>query len=181
MTKLACFACSFAATLPKHDAPKWRAESSQVATNVSHRRRKGGMTPEVIRQRRQARERHPNAKTTSDTVVATWAGVELARSSKCEFLDGRFFFPESSVRWEYLSPTDVEKTHNPIGKAVYYDIRAPANGGAGKPCVNRHAAFCYRDLRKQWRIMEGRTAFWKGVAVTALTRDKCFTSHAEGE
>lgn len=98
-----------------------------------------------------------------------------------QFLDGRFFFPESSVCWKYLSPANVEKTHNPVGKAVYFDIIAPTNGGAGKPRVNRRAAFCYMNLRNQWKLMEGRTAFWKGVAVTCSRDDNSSRFVAEDE
>jgi hypothetical protein len=75
-----CFACNFAA-LPRPGVSRWRADASPVGTNSPPRRRRGGITPDAVRQRRHAREHEGNER---DTLVASWAGVVLARSSKCE-------------------------------------------------------------------------------------------------
>lgn len=83
-----------------------------------------------------------------------------------QYVEGRFYFPESSVRWEYFAESGHQAMHNPVGSATYYDIVVP-----GVRPRNRRAAWCYRNLKRQWRIMEGRTTFWKGVAFRICTMD----------
>lgn len=79
-------------------------------------------------------------------------------------MEGRFYFPTSSVRWENLRKTEVTKTHNPIGRAVYYDVVAKLENG--RTLVNKKAAWSYKNLKSSWACMEGCTAFWKGVKIT---------------
>lgn len=45
------------------------------------RGRRGGLTPEVVRDRRHRRENESGRRT---TLVAQWGGVTLAKSSRCE-------------------------------------------------------------------------------------------------
>jgi uncharacterized protein (DUF427 family) len=81
-----------------------------------------------------------------------------------QFIEGRFYFPTGSVRWEFLVESGRTKTHNPIGTATYYDVVVPTN--KGRSMQNREAAWSFVNLKKHWAIMEGRTTFWKGVTIS---------------
>lgn len=65
------------------------------------------------------------------------------------------------MKWEFFTESGHQAMHNPVGTATYYDIVVP-----GQRHRNRQAAWCYRTLKRQWRIMEGRTTFWKGVSIS---------------
>jgi uncharacterized protein (DUF427 family) len=91
-------------------------------------------------------------------------------------VEGRFYFPSASVRWEYLHDCGVKIKHNPIGAAVFFDIVVPA--GAIKTRKNKKAAWSYRNLKSHWKVMEGYTAFWKGVVISAIDASPAELSNA---
>lgn len=129
--------------------------------------------------------------------MAVWNGVILAESTEYEvrdvisgngnmpafcdeiltrilhgngqFLDGRFFFPPDSVRWELLKGNGKTRYLNPIGISNFYDIELPR----GKRTLrNRCAVLRFGDLRKPWNVMKGFCSFWKGVKVRAKAAER---------
>lgn len=83
-----------------------------------------------------------------------------------QFLDGRFYFPKTSVASKYLEENGKMKHQNPVGTAKVCDIVVrDKNGRIVKR--NRGAAWYFDDLRRVWKILEGYTSFWKGVKIQA--------------
>jgi uncharacterized protein (DUF427 family) len=89
---------------------------------------------------------------------ATWNGVLLAESDRCEIIEGNHYFPPESIRKEHCRPSDHHTTCPWKGEASYYHIEA-----GGK--VNRDAAWYYPSPKEAARHIAGYVAFWRGVVV----------------
>jgi len=89
---------------------------------------------------------------------ATWKGAVLAESDACVIVEGNHYFPQDSVRAEYLRPSDTHTVCHWKGTASYHDV---AVGGE----VNKDAAWYYPTPKPEAANVAGRIAFWKGVAV----------------
>jgi uncharacterized protein (DUF427 family) len=89
---------------------------------------------------------------------ATWNGVLLAESDRCEMVEGNRYFPPGSIRREHFRPSDHHTTCPWKGEASYYHIEA-----AGM--VNRDAAWFYPSPKEAARHIAGYVAFWRGVVV----------------
>lgn len=144
------------------------ARSKMVSQSPLPRRRRahpkgGGLSPGLLLSRRAARP--------PQTLSATWCNTTLAVSSEAEFIDGRFYFPRASVDWSLLADADERRNHNPIGPAQYYDIVVPGSGRGGVR-RNKAAAWAFGPLRKQWRVLEGFTTFWKGVKIQVVNAEE---------
>lgn len=89
---------------------------------------------------------------------AIWNGAVIADAPReaTEVVDGYAYFPVSSVRMEYLQPSDTRTVCGWKGTATYYHV---AVDGA----VSRDAAWCYQETLPEAKHIEGRIAFWKGV------------------
>uniref|UniRef100_A0A7S2ZZ49 DUF427 domain-containing protein n=1 Tax=Rhodosorus marinus TaxID=101924 RepID=A0A7S2ZZ49_9RHOD len=104
-------------------------------------------------------------------LVAKWGGLEIGRSRQYLVLGGNFFFPQEHVRLDAFEEATeavgwkrrtVSKQHNPIGRAIYYDILV--RDDRGKPVRrNRAAAWTFPTAKGQWKPMENYWGFWKGV------------------
>ncbi|CAN8070787.1 unnamed protein product [Agarophyton chilense] len=103
-------------------------------------------------------------------IQAIWSGHVIAQSTKYEFMDGRFFFPVSSVNWELVEKTEKTRHHNPIGKMGMHDIVIPLSKKHGKVLRNRAAVFSFQKLKRQFERLQGYTCFWKGVRIVAMDR-----------
>ena len=91
-------------------------------------------------------------------MTARWNGVTLAESDDTVVVEGNHYFPEASVRMEYLRPTDLHTECPWKGTASYYDIVV---GGE----TNEGAAWYYPEPKEAAREIAGRVAFWRGVEV----------------
>jgi uncharacterized protein (DUF427 family) len=91
---------------------------------------------------------------------AIWNGAVVAESDQTIVVEGNHYFPASSVRQEFLRPSENHTVCPWKGTASYYSIEA--NGQR-----NQDAAWYYSDPKDAARNIQGYIAFWKGVRVEA--------------
>jgi uncharacterized protein (DUF427 family) len=91
---------------------------------------------------------------------ATWNGVVIAESPTTVVLEGNHYFPESSLKREYITFSNHRTTCAWKGQANYYSLLV--NGE-----LNPDAAWYYADPKPEAAMVRDRVAFWKGVQVTA--------------
>jgi uncharacterized protein (DUF427 family) len=90
---------------------------------------------------------------------ASWNGTVIAESDKTVEVDGNQYFPASSVKQDYLRPSNTHTTCPWKGLASYYSLEV--NGK-----TNPDAAWYYPDPKDAAKEIKGHIAFWKGVTVT---------------
>lgn len=90
---------------------------------------------------------------------AIWNGVVIAESSNTIVVEGNHYFPESSVKQEYLKGSDLHTVCPWKGRASYYSLAID-----GK--TNQDAAWYYPEPSDAAVKIKGHIAFWKGVEVT---------------
>jgi len=90
--------------------------------------------------------------------TATWNGVVLAESDRCEQVEGNYYFPPDAIRSEYFKASDTHTTCGWKGVASYYTI--VVNGQE-----NTDAAWYYPDPKEAAKKIKGYIAFWRGVKV----------------
>jgi uncharacterized protein (DUF427 family) len=90
---------------------------------------------------------------------STWNGALLAESDETIVVEGNHYFPASSLVREHFQPSDTRSTCPWKGEASYYHIVVD-----GK--VNRDAAWFYPNPKQAAEQIQGRIAFWKGVAIS---------------
>jgi len=91
---------------------------------------------------------------------AVWKDAVLAESDRTVVVEGNHYFPEDSVRSEYLRPSETHTVCAWKGTASYYDVEV--NGQR-----NPDAAWYYPDPKPAAAEIQDRVAFWKGVRVEA--------------
>jgi uncharacterized protein (DUF427 family) len=89
---------------------------------------------------------------------ASWNGVVLAESDRCQVVEGNVYFPPEAVRQDVLGSSTTTTVCGWKGTANYYDVVV---GDA----VNRDAAWYYRDPKPEAAHIKGYVAFWHGVRV----------------
>ncbi|CAN1213023.1 DUF427 domain-containing protein [Tumidithrix helvetica PCC 7403] len=89
---------------------------------------------------------------------ATWNGVVLAESDKCEVVEGNQYFPPDAIAAEYFKPSNTHTTCPWKGVASYYTVEV--NGK-----TNPDAAWYYPEPKDAAKQIKGYIAFWKGVKV----------------
>ncbi|HEU4981499.1 MAG TPA: DUF427 domain-containing protein [Acidobacteriaceae bacterium] len=89
---------------------------------------------------------------------AVWNGVVIAESDKIQEVDDYVYFPESSVKREYLRPSSTVSTCPWKGQARYYSLMIDGQ-------ENQDAAFYYPNPKPIARKIKGHIAFWRGVEV----------------
>ena len=89
---------------------------------------------------------------------AVWNGVVVAESDKTQEVDDYVYFPESSVKREYLRPSSTISTCPWKGQARYYSLMIDGQ-------ENQDAAFYYPNPKPIARRIKGHIAFWRGVEV----------------
>jgi len=89
---------------------------------------------------------------------ATWRGATLAESDDTVTVEGNHYFPNESIRSEYLRKSDSHTICPWKGEASYYDIEVDG-------AVNGDAAWFYPDPKPAAANIRNRIAFWKGVIV----------------
>lgn len=100
-----------------------------------------------------------------ETIVvrAIWNGQVIAESDDTIVVEGNHYFPDDSVRNEFLEPSD-RRTNCPWkGQASYRSVVVD-----GK--VNLDAAWLYPTPLAAAGHIQGRVAFWRGVTIEDTER-----------
>lgn len=90
---------------------------------------------------------------------AVWKNTVIAESDDTVMVEGNHYFPESSLRREYISFSNHKTSCPWKGQASYYSINV--NGD-----LNPDAAWYYAEPKDAAANIKGRVAFWKGVQVS---------------
>ena len=91
---------------------------------------------------------------------ASWNGVTIAESDDTVIVEGNHYFPESSLKREYISFCNHRSSCAWKGQASYYSLFV--NGE-----MNENAVWYYPEPSEAAANIKDRVAFWKGVVVTA--------------
>ena len=89
---------------------------------------------------------------------AVWNGQTLAESEKTEIIEGNLYFPEETVKREFLKTSSTTSSCPWKGQARYYTIIVDGQ-------ENPDAAWYYPDPKPAARKIKGYVAFWRGVEV----------------
>ena len=89
---------------------------------------------------------------------AMWKGVVLAESDRTVIVEGNQYFPEDSVKKEFLRPSEMHTACPWKGTASYHHVEV--NGER-----NADAAWYYPEPSDAAAQIKGRIAFWKGVRI----------------
>ncbi|MGH9588138.1 MAG: DUF427 domain-containing protein, partial [Acidobacteriaceae bacterium] len=79
---------------------------------------------------------------------AVWNGVTLAESEKVQVVEDNVYFPEDSVKREYLRPSSTTSTCPWKGQARYYSLQVDGQ-------ENQDAAWYYPDPKPAARRIKG--------------------------
>jgi uncharacterized protein (DUF427 family) len=90
---------------------------------------------------------------------AVWKDIVLAESDSTVVVEGNHYFPADSLKREYFVPSDTRPSCPWKGLAHYYSIVTTSG-------TNTDAAWYYPAPKPAASAIEGRVAFWRGVAVT---------------
>ncbi len=95
-----------------------------------------------------------------DMATATWNGVVLAESDDVENVEGRLYFPASSLQREYLEPSETHSVCSWKGDASYYDVVVDGER-------NKDAVWYYPEPMTGAEMVTDRVSFWNGVEVSS--------------
>src|ERR1700743_2810423 len=90
---------------------------------------------------------------------AVWNGQTLAESEKTEMVEGNLYFPEETVKREFLKTSSTTSSCPWKGQARYYTILVDGQ-------ENPDAAWYYPDPKPAARNVKNHIRFWRGVKVT---------------
>jgi uncharacterized protein (DUF427 family) len=90
---------------------------------------------------------------------AVWNGHTIAESETFEVVEGNVYFPEESVKREYLRASSTTSSCPWKGQARYYTLIVDGQD-------NPDAAWYYPDPKPSARNVKHHVAFWRGVEVT---------------
>ena len=90
---------------------------------------------------------------------ATWENTIIAESDRTIVIEGNHYFPPSSIKTEYFSPSDTHTTCPWKGIASYYTLQIGAQS-------NVDAAWYYPEPKAAAQSIKDHVAFWRGVEVS---------------
>lgn len=90
---------------------------------------------------------------------AVWNGQTVAESEQFETIEGNVYFPEESVKREFLRPSSTTSSCPWKGQARYFTLLVDGQ-------ENQDAAWYYPDPKPAARSVKHHMAFWRGVEVT---------------
>ncbi len=90
---------------------------------------------------------------------AVWKNTVIAESDDTVMVEGNHYFPESSLKREFISFSNHKTSCPWKGQASYYSINV--NGD-----LNPDAVWYYAEPKEAAANIKGRVAFWKGVQVS---------------
>jgi uncharacterized protein (DUF427 family) len=91
---------------------------------------------------------------------ATWNDTVIAETDDTVLVEGNHYFPEASLKREYVTFSNHKSMCAWKGQASYYSLIV--NGE-----MNIDAVWYYPDPKPEAEMVRGRVAFWKGVKVAA--------------
>jgi len=89
---------------------------------------------------------------------AIWNGEVIAESDDTVVVEGNHYFPRSSVREDFLRPSETHTVCPWKGTASYFTLEV---GGQQNP----DAVWYYPAPKEAAQQIAGRVAFWRGVQV----------------
>jgi uncharacterized protein (DUF427 family) len=89
---------------------------------------------------------------------ATWNGAVLAESDDIIIVEGNHYFPESSLKREFVTFSNHRTSCPWKGQAYYYTLFVDGE-------MNPEAVWYYPEPTEAAANIKGRVAFWKGVKV----------------
>jgi uncharacterized protein (DUF427 family) len=99
-------------------------------------------------------------------MIAKWKNTIIAEAKKVDliYIEGSWYFPKSSVKTEFLVPSDTRTTCFWKGEASYYNIVIDGE-------TNDDAAWFYPtplsdSIKRVKQDFSGYVAFWRGVEVS---------------
>jgi uncharacterized protein (DUF427 family) len=92
-------------------------------------------------------------------VKAIWNGAVVAESENTVVVEGNHYFPEQSLKREFVQTSTTKTTCAWKGEASYLTLTV--NGD-----TNPDAVWYYAEPKDAAKEIKGRFAFWKGVTVT---------------
>lgn len=91
---------------------------------------------------------------------AIWKDTVIAESDNTVLVEGNHYFPEASLKREYITFSNHKTVCPWKGQASYYSVIL--NGE-----INADAVWYYADPKPDAAAIKGHVAFWKGVKVLA--------------
>lgn len=89
---------------------------------------------------------------------AIWQNTILAESDRTVVIEGNHYFPPSSIKREYFSPSETHTTCHWKGVASYYHINVGDQS-------NADAAWYYPEPMTAAKQIKDHVAFWRGIEV----------------
>lgn len=89
---------------------------------------------------------------------AIWNGTVVAESDDTVVVEGNHYFPEASLKKEYLLSSNTRTMCSWKGEASYYTLFVDGD-------ANPDAVWTYKDPKEAAQEIKGRVAFWKGVKI----------------
>ncbi|MET0383757.1 MAG: DUF427 domain-containing protein [Burkholderiaceae bacterium] len=89
---------------------------------------------------------------------AIWNGAVVADSDDIVVVEGNHYFPESSLKREYVTFSNHRTSCPWKGQAHYYTLVVDGE-------MNPEAVWYYPEPTEAAAEIKGRVAFWKGVEV----------------
>ena len=89
---------------------------------------------------------------------AMWNGQTVAESESFETVEGNIYFPEETVKREFLRPSSTSSSCPWKGQARYFTLLVDGQ-------ENPDAAWYYPDPKPAARQVKHHIAFWRGVEV----------------
>ena len=89
---------------------------------------------------------------------ATWNGATIAESDDTVVVEGNHYFPEASLKREYVTFSNHRSMCAWKGQAHYYSLMVDG-------AMNENAVWYYPEPSEAAQSIKGRVAFWKGVKV----------------
>ncbi|KYF74565.1 hypothetical protein BE17_48980 [Sorangium cellulosum] len=89
---------------------------------------------------------------------AIWKDKVIAESDDTVLVEGNHYFPASSLRRDYVTPSDHHTVCSWKGTASYYSLLVDGER-------NPEAVWYYPDPKPEAAMVRDRVAFWKGVKV----------------
>ena len=90
---------------------------------------------------------------------AIWNGATIAESDDTVVVEGNHYFPESSLKREYVTFSNHHTSCPWKGQAHYHSLMVDGD-------LNPDAVWYYPDPLPGAEQVADRVAFWKGVQVT---------------
>lgn len=90
---------------------------------------------------------------------AVWNGKVIAESDDTVVVENNHYFPRSSVKEEYLTPSETTSFCGWKGDCSYHNLVVDDQ-------ENKDAAWYYADPYTKAEPIRDHVAFWKGVTIT---------------